>query len=368
MKESALIKIFLMTSLVMLVLLSSSINNFLNVMAFETDNDDAYFDAYFNQKKPTEEIVVIEKLNLNERNKLVVVSNVNLQNIQKIGKLKIVAVINGEGFIKDIPLDEIDETKQKLRVKFVMNNDNEFVSADKLDEYFVCAYHLEDSTQYSNSLPFFDCDEGDLAGSDATTIARLFNPTSQVYAKSAYYHDMNSPSKETSFATISDGYTPIEDEYSLMEDGYTSLENDEYANYIMSDNSAKLDYNNQNSINPNEEVIDNNFNSNNKPVTVKIIVPMEDKKNAEKIKIMAMLKGQIKSTVIDDVQKEFDKIGGYTIERTFSFDRNTDMGPIQVGDRFHACVIGQDLNPPEGSECEKKLIKYLDNPNPLAVR
>ena len=35
-------------------------------------------------------------------------------------------------------------------------------------------------------------------------------------------------------------------------------------------------------------------NSNNEPVKVKIIVPMEDKKNAEKIKIMAMLKGQDK--------------------------------------------------------------------------
>jgi hypothetical protein len=108
--------------------------------------------------------------------------------------------------------------------------------------------------------------------------------------------------------------------------------------------------------------------SSDKPVKVKIIVPMEDRKDAKKIKVMAMLKGQIKSAIIDDVQKEFDKIGGYTIERTFAFDRNTDMGPIQIGDRFHACVIGQDLNPPEGSECEKRLIKHLDKTNALAAR
>jgi hypothetical protein len=44
------------------------------------------------------------------------------------------------------------------------------------------------------------------------------------------------------------------------------------------------------------------------------------------------------------------------------------MGPIQVGDRFHACVIGEGLYPPEGSECEKRLIKYLDKPNTLAAR
>jgi hypothetical protein len=58
----------------------------------------------------------------------------------------------------------------------------------------------------------------------------------------------------------------------------------------------------------------------------------EYKKNATKKKIMAMLIGQIKSEIVD-VQKEFDKIGGYTIERTFAFDRNTDMSPIQIGDR-----------------------------------
>jgi hypothetical protein len=44
------------------------------------------------------------------------------------------------------------------------------------------------------------------------------------------------------------------------------------------------------------------------------------------------------------------------------------MGPIQIGDRFHTCVIGKELYPPEGAECEKRLIKNLDKPNPLAAR
>ena len=332
------------------------------------------FESVFAQKGSG---IVIEKENVDEKDKLVVVSNINLQNIPKVGMLKVVGVINGEGFIKDIPLDEIDETKQKLKVNFVMNKDNEFVSASKPDEFFVCAYHLEDLKENYNSLPYFDCDEGDLAGSDAITIARLFSPTSQVYTKSAYHYDMKSPSKETSFATMDNDYATMDNDYATMDndyatmdDGYTPMENDEYdiTSSISSDNNVKQDYNHKNSINTKEDYTDTNNNSNNEPVKVKIIVPMEDKKNAEKIKIMAMLKGQIKSKVIEDIQKEFDEIGGYTIERTFTFDRNTDMGPIQVGDRFHACVIGQDLNPPEGSECEKKLIKHLDKPNPLAVR
>ena len=67
--------------------------------------------------------------------------------------------------------------------------------------------------------------------------------------------------------------------------------------------------------------------------------------------------------IYKNIIKEFDKIGGYTIERTFAFDRNTDIGPIQIGDRFHACIIGQELYPPEGSECEKRIIKHtLINP------
>jgi len=82
---------------------------------------------------------------------------------------------------------------------------------------------------------------------------------------------------------------------------------------------------------------------------------------------MTMLKGQIKSEVVD-VQKEFDKIGGYTIERTFAFERNTDLGPIQIGDRFHTCVIGKELYPPEGSECEKRVIKQFDKANSLPAR
>ena len=67
-------------------------------------------------------------------------------------------------------------------------------------------------------------------------------------------------------------------------------------------------------------------------------------------------------------KREFDKIGGDTTEITFAFDRNTDMGPIQVGDRFHACVIGKELYPPEGSECEKRLIKNFEKTNSLAAR
>ncbi len=55
-------------------------------------------------------------------------------------------------------------------------------------------------------------------------------------------------------------------------------------------------------------VSDDNDNINKQnPVKVRVIVRTEHKKDAEIIKVMAMLKGEIKSEIVD-VQKEFDKI------------------------------------------------------------
>jgi len=216
-----------------------------------------------------------------------------------------------------------------------MNKDNEFVSASKPDEFFVCAYHVTSSNNNNEiksisfekendstaTINYFDCNEGDIQSTTLPTKASLFKAKSQVYNKTTTYYQTHSKPEVVSFDTLD-----------------------------------------------NEKTINAKNDDSNKPVKVKIVVPMEDKKNAKKIKIMAMLKGQVKSEIIDNVQEEFKKKGGYTITKTFAFDRNTDMGPIQIGDRFHACVIGQDLNPPEGSECEKKLIKSLDKPNSLAAR
>ena len=223
-----------------------------------------------------------------------------------------------------------------------MNKDNEIVSAHKPDEFFICAYHVKNpnnlksiSFDNQNLINYFDCNEGDIQSTTSPTKLSLFKVKSQVYNKTYTYYNMYSKPKVISFDTLSN-------------------------------DSIKSNNNNLNNIKKDKAKSNKDYSD--KPVQVKIIVPMEDKKNTKKIKIMAMLKGQIKSEIINDVQKEFEKIGGYTIERTFAFDRNTDIGPIQIGDRFHVCVIGKELYPPEGSECEKRLIKHLNKPNSLAAR
>jgi hypothetical protein len=119
-------------------------------------------------------------------------------------------------------------------------------------------------------------------------------------------------------------------------------------------------------------VYDANLNqtTNDKSDTVKIeiLAPLADKKDTEKLKIAAMIKGQIKSEVIQDVQAELDKSKGSTIKRVFTFDRDTDIGKIQIGDRFHACVASNDLSPPEGQECEKRVVHQFDKVNSLPAR
>ena len=55
-------------------------------------------------------------------------------------------------------------------------------------------------------------------------------------------------------------------------------------------------------------------------------------------------------------------------KETFTFDRDTDIGRIQIGDRYHACVASDDLSPPEGQECEKRVIKHFDKSNSLPAR
>jgi hypothetical protein len=244
-----------------------------------------------------------------DKDKLVVKAHINLKNIdlEKTKFIRVVGFINGEDIKQDIPISSIDSTNKKtLDVDLKTDIENEIVEADTPDEFFVCAYQVEDNILTKNNvLPKFDCNEGDLLHIDKPTEISLFKSESQVYSKSQAVY-------ESSLNTIN-----------------------------------------------------NNINSN--IVKIKIYVPLADKKDTEKLKIGTMIKGQIKSEVIEDVQAELDKSGD-TIKRIFTFDRNTDVGKIQIGDRYHACVSSDDLRPPEGTECEKRLIIHLDKPNSLPAR
>jgi hypothetical protein len=250
-----------------------------------------------------------EDENDEDNNKLIVKAQINLKNIdmEKTKFIRVIGFINGEEAKQDIPISSIDKSDDdNLDVELKVNEENEIVEADTPDEFFVCAYQVGDVSKESTitSITKFDCNEGDILGNP--TEISLFQSASQVYAKSQEYSQAN-------LNTI-------------------------------------------------------NNNSNSDTVKITILAPLADKKDTEKLIIAAMIKGQIKSEVIEDVQTELDKSDGSTISRTFTFDRDTDIGKIQIGDRYHACVASNDLSPPEGQECEKRLVKNFDKVNSLPAR
>ena len=245
--------------------------------------------------------------NKKDKDQLEVKTIVHLENIdmEKTKFLRITAFINGDGFKQDIPISSIDKNKKTLNVDLKTDIDNGIVDAHVPDEFFVCGYQVGDMMTEYNSFAKFDCNEADILNIKKPTEINLFKVDSQVYAKSKAVYQAN---------------------------------------------------------------LNNVNGSNSDTVKIKIYDPLADKKDTKKLVIAAMIKGQIQSEVIEDVQAELDKSDGSTISRTFTFDRKTDIGLIQIGDRYHACVSSEDLRPPEGTECEKRIIKTFDTLNSLPAR
>ena len=245
--------------------------------------------------------------NKKDKDQLTVKTSIHLENIdmEKTKFLRITAFINGDDFKQDIPISSIDKSKKKLDVELKTDIDNGIVEANVPDEFFVCVYQVGDMMTEYNSFAKFDCNEGDILNIKKPTEIELFTAGSQVYAKSKVVYQAN---------------------------------------------------------------LNNVSGSNSGTVKITILAPLADKKDTKKLVIAAMIKGQIQSEVIEDVQAELDKSGDSTIKRTFTFDRKTDIGLIQIGDRYHACVASEDLRPPEGSECEKRVVKHFDKPNSLPAR
>lgn len=100
-----------------------------------------------------------------------------------------------------------------------------------------------------------------------------------------------------------------------------------------------------------------------KSVKIKIQVPLKDRPDVDLLKVVAMVRGEFKSKVINA-----EDANGKTVSHTFTFDRNTGIGTIQVGDLYFACVAGDELNPPEGNECEFHKVKTLTGTNSLKAR
>ena len=85
-----------------------------------------------------------------------------------------------------------------------------------------------------------------------------------------------------------------------------------------------------------------------------------------------MINGEFQSKIIDEdrtkaIISDPEGTSGKRIGVMFTFDRNTDIGNIQLGDEFFACVSANALNPPSGTACEHRHVKSFDEPNVLAT-
>ncbi len=327
--QKLLLIVFLLT-VVLITLISFNLNFYSKAIAQENGYDDySYYNYendgyvegsnnfYYNNNYQNDGYF---EEGFNDIDKLIVKVKIYLQNLERIGFLRISSLLNGEEIIKDIELSKIDRSQQTITVDLKVDKKNDIVEANSKDEYHVCAYHVKDLIYEYDSFTNFDCNEGDVLSLDTPNYISLFKPSSQVYLKSLNYHYY-------AFTNIGE-----------FDNNYYS-----YDRYGMK------------------------YNDDDK-VIIKINSPLIDKIDTKKLKVMAMIKGQVQSEVIDDVQAELENIGGNTISRTFIFDRNTDIGLIHIGDKFLACVASDDLRPPEGQECEKRILKKFGEPNVLYAR
>ena len=248
-----------------------------------------------------------EDKNDEDNDKLIVKAQINLKNIdmENTKFIRVIGFINGEESKKDIPISSIDKNKNILNVDLKVNEENEIVKANTPDEFFVCAYQVggDDVSKQTTTTIIPKFDCNEGDILGNPTKISLFKPDSQVYSKSQALYQAS---------------------------------------------------------------LNTNSSSNTDKVKIKVYAPLSDKKDTKKLKFGVMIKGQIKSEVIEDVQAELGKDS--TIKRTFTFDRNTDIGKIQIEHRYHACVPSEDLAPPEGQECEKRIVKNLEKVSGLYAR
>ena len=101
--------------------------------------------------------------------------------------------------------------------------------------------------------------------------------------------------------------------------------------------------------------------------TIRVHIPLSDRKDAEDIKVVAMIKGEIKSKIVD-AQKMLKESKDKTLIVPLVFDKIPEIGAIQEGDLFFACVSANELNPPEGTECEHRKTSHTGHIHNLVAR
>jgi hypothetical protein len=221
-------------------------------------------------------------------------AKINLQKLNDVGKLKVVASANGDTQVKNVTGNELKS--KSTTVSFRFNQKNNIVTAGDRDEYFVCAYALNAIT---NEMKSYSCVEGNMEQTNGKNTINIGSGSRNTLSTG-------------SFQTVNG-----------------------------------------------KEV---------KDVTLRIGIPLSDRKEDVKdLKVVTMIKGELKSKTVD-AEKLLKKSDHNTLFIPFLYDKNPDIGPIRVGDLFFACVSANELNPPEGTECEHREITHTGHIDNLLAR
>ena len=243
--------------------------------------------------------------------------NLNNIDIKNHDQLKLVSYLNGEGQTTYIDLKEsknkinLQDNSLTVNLKFNKSNDISQVKFD--DEYYVCGYVIDkDKFAIANteSNPtLYDCDEGNisLTSTDKDSV-KLFYTLKKFNKSSLIYKTKGNQS-------------------------------------IIKEIPQEVKFN--------------------------IDVPIHDNKNINDMYVVSMIKGenQIKKIYAqNEIEKGDQKSTNERLSILFTFDRKTDLGVIEPGDMFFACVTSEEF-PGKNSDCEKRIITDLSKTgNPICPR
>ena len=76
--------------------------------------------------------------------------------------------------------------------------------------------------------------------------------------------------------------------------------------------------------------------------TIRVVIPLSDRKDVKEIKVVTMIKGEFESRTID-AHKLLEQSNHNTIIVPLNYDKSPEIGPIQEGDLFFACVSADNF-------------------------
>jgi hypothetical protein len=173
------------------------------------------------------------------------------------------------------------------------------------DEYFVCAYVLDNKPVDKTNLPIYDCDEGNIGLSTEKDTVKLFFTMKKYNESNTFY--------KTKLNSVKDQIP--------------------------------------------------------EKIRITINVPVYDAKNIEDMNVVGMIKGeyQIKTIDVQDELNKGSNNEDGRISVPFIFDRQTEVGPIQPGDMFFGCATSDEF-PNQNSDCEKRILRNLNGFNTICAR